>query len=811
MNIEPLLEYDENEAEYDDDGYHSPYCTITGVKDADALPADLEIPNELETQDCDYRVTEIGESAFRGLKKLQSVDIPGSVEEIGTYAFADCERLSSVTLGGSIEYIYENTFLGCNAINEVHIYSLGSHCKTKFKNKYSNPIYLAKDVFFGDSKLDDTLVIPAKYSVTGKSKLIGKYAFCGCKIKELKLSEGIENFKIESEAFAECKNLTTVILPDSLQSFDPTGLREVKTVKYNEYNGLKYLGSETNPYKAVVDICENAPEYKVHPDTEIICNAAFARCSEVKVIRLPAALKQIDLQAFANCNTLNYVILPEDLKLFDPSAARNIESIIYNEYNGLKYLGSETNPYKAVVGFSVKASSYELHPNTDIIGANAFANNTELVELIIPDGVTHVNDCAFSGCNSLKKLYLPSTLEYIGNKAFLDCKSLEQVHVPDAAAWCGITFGSLNFDAGDDINPASVADLYFGNTLAENVIVPQGVEEIKCKAFKSCKTIKTIVLPDGLKHIRSSAFSSCPSLESIRFPDSLETVEACAFCHCKSLKSIYLPPVKFIEWCVFGFCTTLESVKMSVGTEQIARDAFTNCTALKSVEFPIGLKTIGENAFKNCRSLTEANIPDTVTDIGDEAFADCRALRVLHLSTRLISLKSGAFKNCGALETVTIPPITLVGHHAFQHCSSLKSVYFSNGTKEIGCEAFYGCKTLSKIEIPYGVEKIIDSAFKHCTLLREVTLPETLKYIGDYAFAECRLREIKVPNGVTVIERRAFCGCSLERAEIPDSVAQVGYNIFDRCPSDLEVVASDEIKALMAQANKTQLTAKKQS
>lgn len=805
------MEYDENEAEYDDGGYYPPYCTITGVKDASALPADLEIPRDLDAPDEDYRVKEIGYGAFRGLKNLRSVSLPGSVEEIGAYAFADCENLESVTLDGSVEYVGENAFVGCNSLREVHIYSFGSFCKTSFKNKYSNPIYLAKDVYFINTKLEDTLVIPSKFSPLNKIERIGKYAFCGCDIHTLKLSDGIENFSIESEAFSDCSKLTSVILPDSLRTFDPTGLLEVKTIKYTYYNGMKYLGSVSNPYKALVDISENASEYTLHPDTEIICRTAFSHCSDVKVIYLPDSLVHTDAKAFTSCQALNYVILPENLKIFDPTAILNCKSIVYNEYNGLKYLGSETDPFKAVVGFSERASTYELHPDTDVIGANAFANNPELEKIVIPEGVTHVNDRAFTGCCCLKTLYLPSTLKYIGDTAFAGCRSLEQVHIPDAATWCGITFGSGKLSISVDTNPASNAELYFGDTLAENVVIPQGVTEIKSNAFKYCKKIKSVTLPDGLEFIGSSAFSCCDSLTSINIPNSVKTIEICAFVNCKSLKTIELPPVKEVSWDLFGLCSALESVKLSVGTEIIARDAFSNCTALKSVEFPQGLKTIGETAFKNCHSLNEVYIPDTVTDIGYEAFLDCRALQKLHLPDSLATLNSGAFKKCKSLKEVVISSVELVGHHAFEECTSLESVRFSAGTKDIGCEAFYGCKRLTRVDIANGVERIIGGAFEHCTLLREITLPNTLKYIGYNAFAECSLCEIEIPDGVTTIERLAFGGCSLKRAQIPDSVEQIGYDIFKRCPSELEIIASDEIKKLIEQADSTQTTVKKSS
>ena len=56
---------------------------------------------------------------------------------------------------------------------------------------------------------------------------------------------------------------------------------------------------------------------------------------------------------------------------------------------------------------------------------------------VIPEGVTSIGICAFSGCESLTDIVLPDSVTSIEDCAFWDCKSLSSIVIPDGVTSIG--------------------------------------------------------------------------------------------------------------------------------------------------------------------------------------------------------------------------------------------------------------------------------------------------------------------------------------------------------------------------------------
>lgn len=75
-------------------------------------------------------------------------------------------------------------------------------------------------------------------------------------------------------------------------------------------------------------------------------------------------------------------------------------------------------------------TSYTVRAGTSVIGEWAFADNDDLEEVILPEGIVMIDTGAFEGCNTLLRVELPDSLLIIGDMAFYYCTGLTGVELP---------------------------------------------------------------------------------------------------------------------------------------------------------------------------------------------------------------------------------------------------------------------------------------------------------------------------------------------------------------------------------------------
>ena len=118
-------------------------------------------------------------------------------------------------------------------------------------------------------------------------------------------------------------------------------------------------------------------------------------------------------------------------------------------------------------------------------------------ELIIPEGVKIIDECAFSDL-LIEKVYFPTTLEMICNCAFEFCEHLKEIHFKEK---CKLKI----------IDESAFTNCY----KLEKVILPSGVEEIAYNAFYSCSSLKEVFIPSTVKKMGANIFEECESLKVI--------------------------------------------------------------------------------------------------------------------------------------------------------------------------------------------------------------------------------------------------------------------------------------------------------
>ena len=530
---------------------------------------------------------------------------------------------------------------------------------------------------------------------------------------------GVPVTVINDYAFENCVQITKVILPNSLTYIGFKAFSGCENLIYNTYNNCKYLGNEQNQYLALIDAIDNSyNSYQIHDHTKIIGKAAFSSCPNLTDVFIPDAVNYINDYAF-NGSMMDSLPLMT-VRFGNNSQLKSIGKYVFYWYNvayntdgNCRYLGTENNPYFALIEISLSneettcfiaettkvicdsafieaypsLTSIKVHKNNTVykdIDGNLYSKDGKTLIrysphktdtlFSIPNGVNAISDNAFSRCKNLTKIDIPNSVNAIGNSAFYSCERLTEITIPDSVT---------------KIWNDTFSECY---ALTE-ISIPNSITHIGNSAFVHSK-LTEILIPDSVTSIGDYAFADC-LLTEIIIPDSIINLGIAPF-SCQTLTSIQVsknnPAYKDIDGNLYNKDGTLliqysknkteSSFSIPNGVTTIGDNAFESCTNLTNVVIPDSVTSIGDCAFEACINLTNVVIPDSVTSIGDYAFAFCTNLTEIIIPEGMKEIPRQSFDSCSQLTSIVIPnSIETIGEWAFSNCYNLTEIIF-NGTKE---------------------------------------------------------------------------------------------------------------------------------
>ncbi len=321
---------------------------------------------------------------------------------------------------------------------------------------------------------------------------------------------------IESNAFANCTELTSLTIPNSITNI-----------------GNKIVTGCSNLVSIVLE--EGNPTY----DSRENCNAIIETASNrltmgCKVTKIPNGITTIGISAFQSCVDLTSISIPSSVTTIEKSAFQGCVSL----------------------------TSISIPNSVTTIGESAFQDCTGLTSIIIPDGVTSLESGVISGCSGLTSVYLGKGLVKIPNYFFKGCNNLKTVEINNN------TIVSKNYDP-NITEEDNLSWLFFDSNI-EKVILGEDVTSIGYRAFFG-STITSLKMTDNIKTIEDYAFMECSKLTSIELSNSLTDIGEWAFWGC-GLSSVTIPQsVKCIHLFAFQMCHNLTKVVVN-SNEVVARD-----------------------------------------------------------------------------------------------------------------------------------------------------------------------------------------------------------------------------------------------
>ena len=724
---------------------------------------------------------EIGEKQFYGISSLQTVTIEKGVSAIGASAFEGCTSIRNINIPGSVIEIGDRAFAMCTNLASCQIDTNSSELR-----------YVGKEVFKGDITLG--------YAVFPETLESGDWTgiFDGCvALLTTNLPEGIT--EIGDYAYRNCGLLVTIGMHDEVTAIGQSAFEGCERIDFDdvEFDNLKSVGAYAFKGCNVMHglKAENAEEIGegAYYDSNAIEEITIGGEKVSFYTNMPENIVTINVvgnpavDAFENCDALETAVIyggeaaavmaavqSMDLTKTTVFVQKDIYAEVSAQYNVYVNPTDEANfvftynenDFSAVIS-SIKTSidgAIYLPGETEKdgtvytvtgIGAEAFANNSEIESVIIPSSVTEIGTGAFRNCVNLT---------------------------------------DLRFESGSRLTI------------------------IREAAFESCIGLKKVALPSSLTVISNNAFQSCESLEEVRFfaNSGLKEIGAYAFNGAVMLKSVMLKgPIEKIGTNAFNGCISM--TEFDYGTKavvtEISNSTFAGCTALGSVTIPSTVKSIGTNAFRNNSSLATIIIPDSVTTIGNGAFASS-GIRSITLGNGLTEIGTSAFESCEKLVTVAIPDtVTTIGESAFKGCFVLEELTIGRRVRTIGAYAFDATRALKTMKynavratditsgqnifryagqnasvtviIGKGVRRIPTNLFNSdgtsasAPNIKSVTFEEVsaCSEIGSGAFAYLSgLTEITIPVSVLGMGDGVFGGSSSLRVSFEAAKVPAGYS-----------------------------------
>ena len=654
-----------------------------------------------------------------------------------------------------------------------------------------------------NENMDELIKYPASkkgtfYYVPESVGRINDSAFCNCK-NLVSIFIPADVYYIGYGAFNGCDNLKEFIVSEENRSFrschgklhdnkgkDMTAKVFIPDIDYVIPKKITSItGFENHSMGNGNDVCM----YQSSGDGSIAVNGT------VKSITIHKRVTNIDKNLFYIFNRAKFFDVDEENKHF-----KSIDGVLFSK-DGKRLIaypaakpGSEYTVPDGVTKIEEGAFSecgqldtINLPDSVTTIGRYAFYA-TGITECIVPPRVKRINKRTFAECSMLSHVELPEGLKLIDDEAFSEC-SIGEIKLPESLEIIGKGAFEDNYlktiKLGANIHTILPSTFAFNNL--EEIELGEGVSFIGENAFRY-NPVQTLNIPDNVKSIDAKAFDSCNSLETVHLGSGLLNIAYGAFLGCEMLSNVTVdknnPKYKSIDNIVLGRNTS--DIELLPEGVKIPNRVITEHD---------GVLFVGKILFRYPAEKLDKSytIPDWVDEIDSFAFDECKHLEEIVFSANTM-LSGLALRSCTSIKKAVIPEgITSIGYREFAGCKNLVQVVLPSTLETIGEGAFKECENLKEINLPDGLHKICFGAFESCSKLKAIRIPGSVNAISERAFYNCSgLKSLTMENGIATICKEAFCKCNnLTEVRIPESVTKIEEGAFHSCIKLRKLVLSN--------------------
>ena len=531
--------------------------------------AEITVPATVSYEGKTYRVTAIAAEAFYFNMKTTSVTLPDGLETIGGSAFFFASGIKTLHIPDSVKTI------GAMAFNYVSNAALNIPASIEF---------------IGDSAFSGSGVVGGDFP-EGLT-YIGEKAFLNCKgLTAITLPSTVETYG--ANIFYGCSNVTYVELPQNMEKI-PNGLLWSCT-------GLKriYIPSSVREIGNAAFYSSGLEKLNLPDGLQKIDQWAF--CStKLKEIIIPDSVQTVEYRAFIYCDGVENCVVGSGVKEIGQDAfyfwnnkfedqtgvmhAKTTEQAKLLRYSGYGHeILINGAPYTSYFGgqFAVDGISYM--PTSDTtVRVTAISDDAKTETFAIPATVTNEGDgrtyavteladrLLFQNQSVLTMLDLPDTIEKTGDRTFDQMFNVRTFGtLPANLKSVGYqSFGYLGWERQLELNgqiPAWQTDVLdipgsiefmdqcaFAGNRYKTINVGEGITYLSYYALSGNKEATRINLPSTLTRLEESSVAFCDNA-TVNLPENLEYIGKQAFNGTPVGETITLPDnVSFVGDQAFG-------------------------------------------------------------------------------------------------------------------------------------------------------------------------------------------------------------------------------------------------------------------
>lgn len=540
-----------------------------------------------------------------------------------------------------------------------------------------------------------------------------------------------------------------------------------------------------------------------------IGNSAFSSCGGLTSVIISDSVENIGPFAFENCSSLTSITIPESVSSIGCSAFYDcyaLENVYISNIASWCNIDMDVEYWTSdyYEGWDVP---YRYSANPFFFANNLYINSELVTDLVIPNGVTKINDYVFLYCSGLNSVTIPDSVTTIGSYAFEECGNMN--------FRVSINNPSYYSDSHGVLFNKEITDLILApNSLPNGYRIPDSVTRIAYRAFSYCQNLISIELPGNVTIIEPIAFIGCSNLKNITIPKSITAIKTDAFQDCNKLENVYISDLA--AWCNIDFSIIYnrsypEGCRYAAHPLYYAKYLYLNGRKVTDLVIPEGIPKINDYAFFSYDGLNSVTIPESVSYIGGWAFYSCESLTSISIpaSTKWDSWFNPFQYSCSNLKHAAYGGTSGV---SFIMQDAEVSHYQTQLQAVDNCVETYGYCPVCDIYVFWtrkenGAHNYKNGACENCGITEEVGRKRcgenvfwdideqgvlTISGTGDMAnydmgsqpwyYYRTFIKKVVVSEGVTSIGSSAFSELeNLTDATLSDSISKVGRNAFGMC------------------------------